>query len=92
MAPSATRAGHAETGVASVRGRGRLGESRGKVGVGDIQLDEAGPVDLKTGVGDITVERTTGKAEVVTGSGAVRIGRVEGTALVKNSNGDTWIG
>ena len=82
----------AEAGIASVRCRGRLGECRSRVGVGDIQLDQAGPVDLKTGVGDITVEGATGKAETVTGSGAVRIGRVEGTAVVKNSNGDTSIG
>jgi DUF4097 and DUF4098 domain-containing protein YvlB len=82
----------AETGVATVRCRGTIGESRCKVGVGDIQLDQAGPVDLKTGIGDITVERAVGKAEIVTGSGSVRIGGVEGTAIVKNSNGDTWIG
>jgi hypothetical protein len=79
-------------GVATLRGSGRFGECHGKVGVGDIQLDEAGPVDLKTGIGDVTVERAVGKAEIVTGSGAVRVGRVEGTAVVKNSNGDTWIG
>jgi hypothetical protein len=83
---------HAEGGVVSVRSRGRLGEFRCKVGVGDIQLDEAGPVDLKTGIGDLTVERVVGKAEIVTGSGSVRIGSVQGTATVKNSNGQTWIG
>ena len=82
----------AEAGVASVRCHGRIGESRCKVGVGDIQLDEAGPVDLKTGIGDITVERAVGKAVIVSGSGVVRIGLVEGPAVVKNSNGDTWIG
>lgn len=82
----------AEAGVAALRCRGRIGECRGKVGVGDVQLDEAGPVELKTGAGDITVERAVGKAEIVTGSGIVRIGRIDGTAVVKNSNGDTWIG
>ena len=82
----------ADGGVVSVRCRGRIGESRCKVGVGDIQLDEAGPVDLKSGIGDITVEQAVGKAEIVTGSGSVRIGSVAGTAAVKNSNGSTWIG
>jgi hypothetical protein len=82
----------AEGGVVSIRCRGRIGESRCKVGVGDIQLDETGPVDLKTGIGDVTVERAVGKAEIVTGSGGVRIGSVDGTAAVKNSNGQTWIG
>ena len=31
-------------------------------------------------------------AELTTGSGAVRIDSLDGTAVVKNSNGDTWIG
>jgi hypothetical protein len=81
-----------EAGVASLRSSGRLGEFRGKAGVGDISLDETGPVELKTGAGDIRIERAADRAEVVTGSGSVRIGRVDGTAVVKNSNGDTWIG
>ena len=82
----------AEGGVAAVHGSGRIGECRCKVGVGDIQLDGAGPVDLKTGAGDITVERIVGKADVVTGSGAVKLGSIDGTGAVKNSNGDTWVG
>jgi hypothetical protein len=76
----------------AVHGRGRLGECRCNVGVGEIRLDETGPVNLKTGAGDITVERAAGKAEIVTGIGAVRIGSIDGTAAVKNSSGDTWIG
>ena len=81
-----------EAGVAELHGRGRIGECRFKVGVGDVQLDESGSVDLQVGVGDITVQRVAGKADVVTRSGAVRIGSIQGTGVVKNSNGDTWIG
>ena len=81
-----------ETGVAALRGQGRLGECRFKTGVGDIQLDRAGAVQLRTGVGDLTVERADGEAELTTGSGSVRIDGIDGTAVVKNSNGDTWIG
>ena len=81
-----------EAGVATVRGRGRIGECGCKVGVGDLQLDGSGPLELKTGAGDITVERAVGRTQIVTGSGAVRIGYIDGTAAVKNSNGDTWIG
>ena len=29
---------------------------------------------------------------LVTRSGAVRVGRVDGAAVIKNSNGDTWVG
>jgi hypothetical protein len=81
-----------ETGVAALRCSGRLGECRYKTGVGDIRLDQAGPVQLRTGVGDIIVERADGDAELTTGSGSLRIDRVGGAAVVKNSNGDTWIG
>jgi hypothetical protein len=81
-----------EVGVAAVHSRGRLGECLCKVGAGEIRLDETGPLNLKTGAGDITVERATGTAEIVTGTGRVRIGSIDGTAAVKNSNGDTWIG
>ena len=81
-----------EAGVGAVHGRGRLGECECKVGVGEIRLDETGRLNLKTGAGDISMERAAGKAEIVTGSGAVRIGSIDGTAAVKNSNGDTWIG
>jgi len=81
-----------EAGVAAIYGRGRIGECRCKVGVGDVQLDESGPVDIKTGAGDITLGRVVGRAQIVTGSGVVRIGSVDGIATVKNSNGATWIG
>jgi hypothetical protein len=82
----------AEVGVASLRCSGRLGECRCKAGVGDISLDEVGSVELKTGAGDIAIERAAGRTEVMTGSGAIRIGFIDGTAAVKNGNGDTWIG
>jgi hypothetical protein len=82
----------ADAGVAALRCRGRLGECRFTTGIGDIQLDQAGPVQLKTGGGDLTVEQADGDAELTTGSGTVRIDHIDGTAVVKNSNGDTWIG
>ena len=79
-------------GVGSLQCQGRLGECSFHTGVGDIQLEDAGPVELKTGVGDITVEKAAGRVEVTTGTGGVEIGSIEGTAVVKNSNGDSRIG
>jgi hypothetical protein len=81
-----------EAGVATVHARGRLGGCRCKVGVGDVQLDRAGALDLKTGAGSVSADRIDGKVEIVTGSGSVRIGGIDGSAAVKNANGDTWIG
>lgn len=79
------------TGVATLRCTGRIGECRYRTGVGDIQLEEAGPLELKAGAGDVTVDVAIGRAEITT-AGAVRIGRIDGPAVVKNRNGDTWVG
>lgn len=81
-----------DAGVAALRCSGRIGDCRYRTGVGDIRLDEAGRVELKTGAGDITLNRVEGTAEVTTGSGAIGIASIDGTAVVKNGNGDTWIG
>jgi len=80
-----------EAGVAALHCTGHLGGCRFQTGVGDIQLDQAGPLELKAGAGDIAEGDVVGDAEVST-AGGVGIGSVEGAAVIKNSNGDTWIG
>lgn len=80
-----------EAGVAALHCTGRIGGCQYKTGVGDIQLDQAGPLELKAGAGDITVGQAVGDVQVST-AGAVGIGSVDGTAMIKNTNGDTWIG
>jgi DUF4097 and DUF4098 domain-containing protein YvlB len=82
---------HGVAGVAALRCTGRIGECRYRTGVGDITLEQTGPVELKAGAGDVTVDAIAGRAEIRT-AGAVRIGRIDGSAVIKNSNGDTWIG
>jgi DUF4097 and DUF4098 domain-containing protein YvlB len=79
-------------GATHVHVDGLLGECTFKVGAGDIQLSQAGPLQLRTGAGDITVERAVGHCEITTGSGAIQVSRTEGTAVIKNSNGDIWVG
>lgn len=81
-----------EAGVAALHCAGPLGECRYTTGVGDIHIDQAGPVHLTTGVGDVRVTRVAGDAQITTGSGAVRVGSVDGSAVIKGANGDTWIG
>jgi hypothetical protein len=82
----------ADSGLATVQCTGRLGECRLTTGLGDVQLDETGALEIKTGGGEISVEHVGGDARVSTGTGAVRIGSVDGTAVIKNSNGDTALG
>lgn len=79
-------------GLGTLHGAGRLGECHYDAGLGDVQIAEASAVELKTGLGDITVDRVAGHADIRTGSGAVRIGTIAGTGVIRNSNGDTWIG
>ena len=83
---------HGEAGISTLHCAGVLGECEYSTGVGDVQVEEAGPVHVKTGIGDISIDRAHGHAEVISGSGTVRIGSVDGTAVVRGSNGDTWIG
>ncbi len=63
-----------------------------KTGMGSIRLDQAAALSAKTGIGDIGVERVTDHADVSAGSGDVRLRALDGSAVVKNSNGDTWVG
>ena len=38
------------------------------------------------------MDRAAGPAEISTGSGRIRLGQIDGNAVIKNSNGDSWIG
>jgi hypothetical protein len=71
---------------------GRFGDCRIKTGLGYIQLDRADTLSLKSGMGDISVDRATAHTDVKTGSGDVRLRELDSSAVIKNSNGDTWVG
>ncbi|MEU8916451.1 DUF4097 family beta strand repeat-containing protein [Streptomyces nigrescens] len=70
---------------------GRLGECRLKTSFGDLQIDEAEAVNLRTDYGAIRLDRVSGDAELV-GAGQIEVGEIGGEALVKNGNGGTTIG
>lgn len=71
---------------------GRYGACRIKTGLGHIRLHESDAVHLKCGIGDVSVDRATGHAEVTLGSGEARVRELDDSAVIKNSNGDTWVG
>jgi len=77
---------------ADFHGDGRLGECRIKTGVGSIRLEMVGALSAKTGIGDITVDRSTGHAEITAASGDVRVRELDASAMIRNSSGDTWVG
>jgi DUF4097 and DUF4098 domain-containing protein YvlB len=71
---------------------GGLGDCWIKTGLGRIQLDGANTVSVKSGAGQISVARATGHTEVTTGSGEVHLRQLDASGVIKNSNGDTWVG
>jgi hypothetical protein len=83
---------HGTLGMGDIHGDGRLGDCRIRTGLGRITLDRADTLNLKSGAGDISVDRATGHAEVTSGSGDVRLGQLDRSAVIKNANGDTWVG
>ncbi|WP_031470072.1 DUF4097 family beta strand repeat-containing protein [Sciscionella sediminilitoris] len=83
---------HGSASLAVFRCNGRLGDCAVKVSMGHLLFEETGALRLKTGSGDITVQRAAGDAEAETASGTVRIEAVEGTTRAKNSNGDIRLG
>lgn len=81
----------ATTALGHIQLDGELGRCQLKTAMGNVRLDHATGLFLKTGFGDVAVDTVDGDADVHTGSGEVRIGRVAGSATVKNSNGATSI-
>lgn len=82
----------ASAGVGALHATGVLGECHYNTGLGDVQIAEALSLEVKTGLGDVNVDRVAGSAQIKTGSGAIRIGTIAGTAVIRNSNGDSWVG
>ncbi|MEV4894585.1 DUF4097 family beta strand repeat-containing protein [Nonomuraea sp. NPDC055795] len=77
---------------AEVRCRGRLGDCRFTTSMGDVDVDEAGRVQIHTGDGDVLVTRAGGPAEITTANGDIRVREIDGAALVKTSNGNITLG
>ena len=81
-----------EADMGDFHAEGVLGTVAIKTDLGCVRLDETGPLRLRNGVGQITVEGVSGSAEVQSGSSAIRIGSVDGTADITNGNGKMQIG
>jgi DUF4097 and DUF4098 domain-containing protein YvlB len=78
--------------VGAIRCTGGFGDCGVKTSIGDVEVEQAATVALATAVGDISLGRASGDAELTTGSGEIRAGHIDGSVVVKNSNGDTRLG
>lgn len=83
---------HGSAALAHFRSDGRLGAVHLKVAMGDIQLERTGDLHLVTGSGHISVDSSSGRAEISTASGTIDLRDIAGNAVIKNSNGDTRVG
>ena len=81
---------HGEAPMADFLCQGPLGDCDLKTSVGDVQVEQAAAVQLRTSLGTVGLDRATGDAQVA-GSGRIDVGEVTGTATVKNANGETVI-
>jgi len=80
-----------ESGMGPLVVEGELGECRFKNGYGEMRVQRAGTVYLRSGSGDIVIDDCDG-GEIVASNGSIRIRHLGGACTVKNSNGTTWIG
>lgn len=77
--------------MGDLRCEGEFGTADVKTDVGHIRIDHCGELRAHTDMGDVAVERVTGRARIKTGSGKIRIRHIDGVATVKNGNGNTYI-
>jgi DUF4097 and DUF4098 domain-containing protein YvlB len=81
-----------EAKIGDFQSDGALGTVVLKTDLGAVRLAETGPLSVRGGVGEITVEGVSGSAEVHSGSSNIRIGTVDGTADVSTGNGKVQVG
>ena len=81
-----------EAGLGDFQSDGVLGAVVLKTDLGAVRLAETGPLNVRSGLGEIAVEVVSGSAEVHSGSSDIRIGTVDGTADVSNGNGKVRVG
>jgi len=76
---------------ARVRLRGRFAGSELTAASGDVSVDEATELEIRTASGDVRVGTVRGAVSVVTASGEIRLGRVEGRLRARTASGDVSV-
>ncbi|MBO1267668.1 DUF4097 family beta strand repeat-containing protein [Arthrobacter cavernae] len=80
-----------KSGMGDLRCEGEFSSADLKTDMGHVRIDHCTDLRVHTGMGDVTVERVAGRAEIKTGSGKIRVRDIDGIASVKNGNGSTHI-
>ncbi|MDH6134697.1 hypothetical protein P3T37_004101 [Kitasatospora sp. MAA4] len=83
----------AKSSCAEFRGVGRLGDVACEGAYGPVKIDEAASVRLAAHVGDVSVGRLTGPAEISTQKGDIHIAEASsGTVVLSTQVGDVTVG
>ncbi|MEZ0446891.1 DUF4097 family beta strand repeat-containing protein [Cellulomonas sp. ICMP 17802] len=82
----------AKAASAELRGVGRLGDVSFEGAQGEIKLDEAANVRVRTHAGDVSVGRLNGPAEISVGKGDIRIAEASrGKVVLSTQAGDVSV-
>lgn len=71
---------------------GLVGAVTYRTGSGDLRIDEAERLTLRTPSGLIAVGRAAGAVDLTSSAGSIRIRELTGDAVIKNPNGSTTVG
>ncbi|MBK4347055.1 DUF4097 family beta strand repeat-containing protein [Lacisediminihabitans changchengi] len=80
------------SGMGNLTADGEFGDATLATGMGEVHLGTSAGIRIKSGAGDISVDRATGPVDLATGSGTISAGELEGTGRIKNGNGETTVG
>ncbi|WP_131741858.1 DUF4097 family beta strand repeat-containing protein [Actinomadura roseirufa] len=71
---------------------GTLGQTVLRSHYGEVRMEEAGPLEVKTSIGDVTVDRAIGPVEATTSTGTIRIAAIDGPGTLKAATGSLVLG
>lgn len=82
---------HTETASADFEATGELGDVASYTGSGEVKVEHAHDVEIRTGSGDIQVRRVSGSVDSKSGSAEVVFGEIAGDADVLSGSGDVVV-
>jgi len=80
------------SGMGTLSADGEFGDAALSTGMGTVRVGTSAGIRIKSGSGDVTVERAVGPVDIATASGTITAGDLEGSGRIKNGNGETVVG
>jgi len=79
------------SGMGDLSADGEFGDVALSTGMGHVRVGTSAGLRIKTGTGDVVVERATGVWDIATDSGKITARELEGSGRIKNGNGETVV-